>query len=182
MTCLYTKMIRGNPPTTTHQSKKIVTIRKKGGGQFSKLADDKPLVEVRKHYAVMLAGSWHKEPITEPVVLVIEYHFPILKAASVAERQGGWMTSKPDLSNLTKTLEDALVDAGILIDDNLVVSQVVTKVRAVDPHIWISLWSVRDVPPKALLDYHNSSLEALSDADFGQHGLPLDDGGRTPVE
>lgn len=54
-----------------------------------------------------------------------------------AERVSGciWRTARPDSSKVLRSLEDALVDAGLIRDDALIVEHVIRKIE-----IWGS-WS-----------------------------------------
>jgi len=106
------------PPRTNHQRKRIVKI-----GAFSRLADAPALVEAKATLDALLLPHQPRAPIAGPVVLVVRFTWPWLGKHGKAIRAGGPIphTSRPDLSNVIKTLEDRLVQLRFIEDDSYVV-------------------------------------------------------------
>lgn len=63
--------------------------------------------------------------------LVVLFRFTMPMSRTKAERLAGviWRTSTPDSSKVLRSLEDALVDAGLIADDKLIVEHVIRKVE-----------------------------------------------------
>ena len=53
--------------------------------------------------------------------VVVRMVFTVAKPKSAPKRTRTWPRTKPDLSKLARSTEDALVDAGLLRDDSLIV-------------------------------------------------------------
>jgi Holliday junction resolvase RusA-like endonuclease len=111
------------PPTTTHQSKKIVKA-----GKFTKLADSDALNKAKDFWTQLLIPFKTLSPIECPVSLVIEIAWPY-RASEPKKNQAARMkhTSKPDCSNMAKTIEDRLVELGFIKDDAQVCELIVRK-------------------------------------------------------
>ena len=111
------------PSTTTHHHKRIVKR-----GKFASLADKPELVAAKATLDALLLP--HQRPtITGPVVLSVVFTWPWLKGARKRDIAKGRIphTSRPDCSNLVKTLEDRLVQLKFIEDDNAVVELHVAK-------------------------------------------------------
>jgi Holliday junction resolvase RusA-like endonuclease len=114
--------LRMIPPTTTHQSKKIITIGK-GPKQFSKLGDTKELSAALRSYEEMLRPFVPEAPVEGPTRLLLQFVWPYLKSMPKRDRESGRLIPKlttPDCSNIAKTLEDRLVVMRILATDQQV--------------------------------------------------------------
>lgn len=63
--------------------------------------------------------------------LVVLFRFPMPASRSKADRLAGciWRTARPDSSKILRSLEDGLVDAGLIKDDALIVEHIVRKVE-----------------------------------------------------
>ena len=107
------------PPTANHQRKKIVHVRIKGGGTVAKLADKDELVKARDFWTQHLAPHRPARPLTGPLQLCVTIAWPYRKGEPKKNRIAGglWHTTKPDLSNVVKTLEDRLTEEGFIADD-----------------------------------------------------------------
>lgn len=112
------------PPTTTHQAKRIVKM-----GKFSRLADKPELIEARHTLEQLLIPHQPSAPIAGPVALMLQFTWPWRASESKKVRARGRIphTSRPDASNLAKTIEDRLVALRFIEDDNAVVSLYVSK-------------------------------------------------------
>jgi len=132
------------PPETTHQSKKIVRIGK-GPKAFSKLADSTLLVEAKRQIDEALRPFRVPAPMTGPLRLTLVFTFPWRVSDPKRVRALGRLprVTKPDCSNLAKTIEDRMVQAGFMQDDAQVVELVVRKFFGHTPGITITLepWS-----------------------------------------
>jgi Holliday junction resolvase RusA-like endonuclease len=124
------------PPTTSHHHKRIVKR-----GKFASLADKPELVAAKAMLESLLMPFQPSAPVAGPVALTLEFTWPWLKGHSKKVRSQGRIphTSRPDCSNLTKTLEDRLVALLFLEDDNAVVDLHVRKWWGERPGIAVSI-------------------------------------------
>jgi Holliday junction resolvase RusA-like endonuclease len=129
------------PPTTNHHHKKIITIRTRAGGEFHKLADRPELNQTKRLLEELLIPHQPPAPIVGAVVLAVEYTWPWLAAHSKKVRALGRIPhiSKPDLTNVTKTLEDRLCELLFIEDDRKVVDLRVRKWWGENPGIDITI-------------------------------------------
>jgi Holliday junction resolvase RusA-like endonuclease len=106
-----------DPPKTSHHAKRIVKR-----GPFASIADKPELTAAKTSLESLLLPYQPLEPITGPVALTVTYCWPWLKGHTKRERATGKVrhTSRPDCSNLVKTLEDCLVRLRFIEDDNAV--------------------------------------------------------------
>lgn len=142
--------IEGNPPKTTHHSKRITARFGKGGRRFGGMRDSDKLVEAKAWIDTKLAKHRVPEPIQGPVSLqliwVFEWPRSTPKKLLTKVR---WRQTKPDCSNLAKTLEDRLVANGFLKDDNCVVMAQQCKVHGPNPGIYVKIRRVGSVEAEA---------------------------------
>ena len=131
------------PPKTSHHRKRIVRV-----GKFSKLADSDALNAAKATLDAVLAPHRPAQPIVVPVRLVLTYVWPWLAGDPQRTRRRGqvWHPKRPDLSNLTKSLEDRLVALGFLLDDGLVVEATQRKFRGDRPGIRVQLEAAGEEP------------------------------------
>ena len=123
------------PPKTSHHAKKIVRI-----GKFSRLADKPELVASKAMLDSLLMPFQPQAPVSGPVELILTFTWPY--RASEPKRNRGrliYHTSRPDCSNLAKTLEDRLVALCFLEDDNAVCRLVVAKFWGESPGIEVQI-------------------------------------------
>ena len=127
------------PPTTSHHAKRIVKR-----GKFSSLADKPELVAAKGMLDGLLLPHQPPAPVVGPYRLTLEFTWPWRLSESKRARARGRVphTSRPDCSNLTKTLEDRLVALRFLEDDNAVVDLHVTKFWGDEPGIVIQIATV----------------------------------------
>lgn len=133
------------PPTATHHSKQIVTI--KGS---PRLIDRKALRVARQDYAALIQGTYTGEPIDSPVALLMRFVFPYPAATPKKVTKDGaqiWKPTKPDLSNLVKTPEDVLSECGILANDSRVVAKAELKCYGPKPCVDIVLIDMEGMGP-----------------------------------
>lgn len=124
-------------------SKKFVGTTKAGRGIMVESSKKvKPWRQDVKAQALKLidyAGSQFPEfgsqyPVGGPLLVSMVFTMP--KPASAPKRRRTWPDKKPDLSKLARSTEDALVDAGLILDDSRIVEYVrLAKVfPGEDPH------------------------------------------------
>lgn len=124
------------PPKTNHQRKRIVRI-----GGFSRLADKPELVEAKATLDAVLLPHQPTSPLRGPVRLEVSYVWPWLGKHGKTIRRYGRIphTSRPDLTNVTKTLEDRLVQLAFIEDDKAVVDLQVRKFWGDNPGITVRI-------------------------------------------
>tara|TARA_R110000868_G_scaffold282494_1_gene542790 strand:+ start:1096 stop:1575 length:480 start_codon:yes stop_codon:yes gene_type:complete len=127
------------PPTTTHHAKRIVRL-----GRFSRLADKPELVGAKQTLEALLLPFQPASPVPGPVALTVHWTWPWLKGHSKRDRALGLKlhTSKPDLTNVMKTLEDRLVRLRFIEDDRSVARLSLTKHWGDVPGIAIEIVSL----------------------------------------
>lgn len=131
------------PPKTSHHRKRIVRR-----GKFSTLADSAELNAAKTTLDALLVPHRPQQPVMVPVRLVLTYVWPWLAGDPQRTRRRGqvWHPKRPDLSNVTKTLEDRLVALGFLLDDGLVVEATQRKFRGDRPGIRVQLEAAGEEP------------------------------------
>lgn len=133
------------PPTVTHQEKKV------------RVANGRPvfyeppsLKEARALLAAKVKPFAPPEPWDCPVMLCISWRFRIPASRRAVPGAGWvWKTTRPDLDNLRKLLQDVMTDCGFWKDDALLCSVVEEKkeYRADQKHgILVSVTSLGDPP------------------------------------
>jgi Holliday junction resolvase RusA-like endonuclease len=124
------------PPKTAHHHKRIVHI-----GDFSRMADRPELVQAKRFLEELLIPHQPPETIKGPVVVTVTYVWPWLASHSKKVRALGLIphTSKPDLTNVTKTLEDRLCELCFIEDDRMVVDLYVRKRWGNEPGITVTI-------------------------------------------
>jgi len=101
-------------PTANHQRKKIVKA-----GSWTRLADSDSLVKAKDFWTQHLQGLRIEKPLEGPIALSIEIVWPWRKSETKKAKQNGTLhhTTKPDLTNMAKTIEDRLREEGFIVDD-----------------------------------------------------------------
>ena len=123
-----------NPPTVTHQEKKI-GIRN-GKPYFY---DPQEVKDARAKLRAYLAPNRPDMPYEEGVMLVVKWCFPI---QGTKHTDGSYRITKPDTDNLQKMLKDVMTDLHFWKDDALVCSELVEKFWASVPGIYIEIEEV----------------------------------------
>lgn len=142
--------LRCHPPTASHHRKVISRFKKKGGGDVAGLRDADSLVEAKRFLHDLLfphATEWRLGPLTVPLACVLEFEWPWTADHKKADRARGRVprTTRPDSLNVGKTLEDVIVEAGFIADDNLNVINVVSRWYGSTPGIRIRLLDAADL-------------------------------------
>jgi Holliday junction resolvase RusA-like endonuclease len=106
-------------PTTTHQRKKIIRIRPRGRPEFLKLGNTLELDEAIARWDQILAPHRPARPLAGAIRLEATFVWPWRESEPRRNRlpEGIPHTSRPDLSNLIKTIEDRLMALGFIEDD-----------------------------------------------------------------
>lgn len=127
---------------STHHDK-IIARR----GQRHCLVDSKRLVATKQLLDGHLAGKF-ASPLDGPVYLKVTYVYAFPASAPKRGPQRQLKTTRPDLSNLTKTVEDALTRAGAFHDDAQVAVKQEVKIlsRTAPPGIVITVGPATMLP------------------------------------
>ena len=118
------------PPETTHQQKKVSVVN--GKPHFYEPSD---LKVARSKLMGHLSKHVPKEKLVGPVQMIVKWCFPIVNG----HQNGEYKTTKPDLDNSQKLLQDCLTDLGFWKDDCYVASLVAEKFWADVPGIYICI-------------------------------------------
>ena len=118
------------PPTTTHQQKKVGVI--KGRPIFYeppelKMARSKLMGNLGQHVPEV--------PFAGPVQLVVKWCFPLIKGKT----NGQYKDTKPDTDNLNKLLKDCMQELKFFRDDSQVASEIIEKFYSSKTGIYIKL-------------------------------------------
>ena len=149
------------PPRVNHQRKRIVRV-----GQWTRLADAPELVAAKAMLETLLLPHAPASPLEGPVVLQLEFTWPWLAGDSKRTKALGRVphTSRPDCSNVAKTLEDRLVALRFLADDSQVVDLRVRKWRGESPGIGIVVAPYQPLMLDEVDEVHAHPSRALFDA------------------
>lgn len=118
----------------------IVRAWKKNGGKTRTVYNAKR----RKLVEVCVSSVKEKEPVYSTITVCFPYRKDT-PARFRKERIPVPMVERPDLDNILKGLQDALVAVRIIPDDSQVVSLSSIKFRSVEPFIGVCLWTQEQV-------------------------------------
>lgn len=118
-----------NPPTQTHQEKKVAVVNGK-----PKFYDPPELLAARCKLRDYLAKYVPEKMHTRGVRLMVKWCFP-----KGRHKNGEYKTTKPDTDNLQKMLKDVMTELKFWKDDALVASEIVEKFWADFPGIYIQI-------------------------------------------
>lgn len=124
-----------NPPTTTHQEKKVRVNKCK-----PVIYEPDELRAARQKLQVHLAKYVPDKPYTGAIKLLVKWCFPI----TGKHKNGEYKTTKPDTDNLQKLLKDVMTSLGYWKDDALVACEIAEKFWAEIPGIYIVIDSLRN--------------------------------------
>lgn len=79
-------------------------------------------LELIQHAGRQFPDFGSQYPVDGPLLVSMVFTMP--KPASAPKRRQTWPDKKPDLSKLARSTEDALVDAGLILDDSRIVEYV----------------------------------------------------------
>jgi Holliday junction resolvase RusA-like endonuclease len=120
-----------NPPTKTHQEKRAT---KCADGKI-RFYEDETLKAVRIKLTNNLAKFKPNRKAVGPVRLIVKWCYPL----KGKHNDGDYKTSKPDLDNTQKLLQDCMTAVGFWKDDAQVASLICEKFWAVVPGIYIRI-------------------------------------------
>jgi Holliday junction resolvase RusA-like endonuclease len=118
------------PPTTTHNE--LVAAMRNGKPYIHKSDRLRQAEDRIMSAAARLRPS---KPLDGPLRLTVRWCFP--EGGRGAHRAGEPHVSKPDMSNMLKTLEDCLVRVGVMSDDSLICEERLSKGYAEVPGIFV---------------------------------------------
>lgn len=124
-----------DPPTTTHQMKKVRVVNGK-----PKWYEPEAVADARAKLSAHLAKHRPEAPFDGPLELYVAWHFPLCSD----HRDGEFRTSKPDTDNLQKLLKDTLTNLGYWVDDARVAREIVEKYWARVPGIYVRISGLED--------------------------------------
>lgn len=127
-----------NIPTTTHQQKQVRIIKNKQGKSVPAFYEPPDLREAREKFMAFLSPYVPDEPFLGAVRLTIWWCF----WHNNKHRNGEYKTTKPDLDNSNKLLQDCMTDLGFWKDDNLISSLHTEKFWADVPGIFIRIEAI----------------------------------------
>lgn len=116
-----------NPPTVTHQEKKVHVVNGK-----PVLYEPPELKNARSKLQAHLGQHVPDQKLQGAIELVTKWCFPRGKYAD-----GEYRTTKPDTDNLQKLLKDCMTAVGYWKDDALVAREITEKFWAEVPGIYI---------------------------------------------
>ncbi len=125
-----------DPPTKTQQEHRV-GISKNGKPYFY---EDQDLKKARMDLRRALSRFVPDKPYTNAALrLTVKWLFPKKK-----HRDGEYKTTKPDTDNLNKMLKDEMTHLGFWKDDALVASDIIEKLWAEVPGIFINIEEINN--------------------------------------
>lgn len=136
-------LIACDPPRQTHQSR----LRAYRIGKFCRIVKAKPDAatqalsqQIFSQLLTLRKGQQYLFPQPTAVHCSITWGFPFPASVKAADRKHSqWRTQRPDLDNLSKTVLDALTDAGAWEDDAQVSLLTLAKFNSPSPSVSITL-------------------------------------------
>lgn len=116
------------PPTVTHND-----LEPGMRGDRPYVRKSARLREAEDALVARLARQAPPDPMGGPLSVEVRWCF----ATRGAHAQGEPHTSRPDMSNMLKTLEDCMVRAGWIVDDSLVCDEHMAKAWMDPAGIWV---------------------------------------------
>jgi len=106
-------------PTTTHQRKRIITIRPRGKPPIQSLGNTPELDDALAQWKKILQPHVPQAPLVGPLRLSASFMWQWREGEKGENRhaEGIWRDTKPDLSNLLKTMEDVMEELGFFVND-----------------------------------------------------------------
>lgn len=121
------------PPTITHQMKKVHVV--KGKPVFYEPPE---LLDARQKFLAYLAPHKPKEPMQGAIRLSVMWCFP----TKTKKKHGTYKTTKPDTDNLQKLLKDCMEQVGFYKNDAQVASEMVEKFWSNMPGLYINVYEI----------------------------------------
>lgn len=108
----------------------------------------KHYTDYKKSAILQLRCQNKAHPISEDMHIHVEYVFKRLANTPKRQKRRIYKSKKPDIDNCIKSTLDCLVDAGVLLDDNIVVSISAVKYMAAlgeEPHTTINIRGIDEI-------------------------------------
>jgi Holliday junction resolvase RusA-like endonuclease len=124
------------PPKATRQTTRLVVV--KGKPMFFHKKEHQT---AENDLTLLCAEHVPEQPIAGPVHLAVHFSFPWRKSEKKSVIASGCTphTSRPDLSNMIKLIEDVLTRLGFWNDDSQIAQLLVTKQWTETPGIGITI-------------------------------------------
>jgi Holliday junction resolvase RusA-like endonuclease len=110
---------------------------------------DDPIHAYKDAIRVAAMNEWLDDLITAPVLLGTVFVFPITSTVRRKTNPRRWKSTKPDLDNLEKAVQDAL-SGTILADDRQIVSRLYSMKRVAEdneePHTLVEIKLAGELP------------------------------------
>lgn len=130
--------IRGEPPRTTAQEKRIAGKKPNGAYKFYK---DPKLQVAEDWYCVNLMKSRPPEPLNTAIKLEVLWAY----GTKDRKKDKKPKTTRPDTDNMVKLLKDCLTKCGYWKDDALVTDEHLQKIWSVDkPGVYIKIYRIEE--------------------------------------
>lgn len=128
--------IPGVPPAGTSQLKGLHVVN--GQPRFFKKQATK---RSEQYFHAHFLRERPPEPFCGPLSVVCELVWPFTTAIPKRDRVAGWRwkTTRPDIDNYLKILQDALTTARVIEDDALIVRLAVEKKNAIAPCVKVTI-------------------------------------------
>lgn len=123
-----------DPPTVTHQEKKIRVVHGK-----PLVYEGSDLKEARAKLTAYVGQHVPERKLQGPIRLIVKWIFPLTKAQKKQEVKWCWKTTKPDTDNLNKLLKDVMTALKFWQDDAEVASEIIEKFTSDTPGLFISV-------------------------------------------
>lgn len=124
-----------NPPTATQQMHKVSMVN--GKPHFYEPPE---VAQARAKLTAHLAQHIPANPFKGAVRLITKWCFPL----AAKHKNGEYRTTKPDVTNLQKMLEDCMTALGYWNDDSLIASAITEKFWSDVPGIYIQIDQIGD--------------------------------------
>ncbi|MDR3313462.1 MAG: RusA family crossover junction endodeoxyribonuclease [Oscillospiraceae bacterium] len=118
------------PPTATHQMKKVTVVRGK-----PRFYEPPQLAQAREQLISHLQPYRPIAPLTGALRLETRWSYPCKRG----RHDGDWKTTRPDTDNMVKLLKDCMTALGFWLDDALVCDEHIRKVWAAQPGLYVKV-------------------------------------------
>lgn len=129
-------------PSATSQQKGERIIYSKNGKAFIHHYKKKKVADARAAFVGKLKPYAPEVPSDKPVKLTVWFEFSVKDK----KKWGKYKTTRADLSNLIKELEDSMTECGYWIDDSQIVVMRLYKTYAQNATIHIAIEELGDKP------------------------------------
>lgn len=121
-----------DPPTTTHQQKRVTC---RGGRPV--FYDSQEVKDIRLMFRYALAPYQLEKPFEAPIRLMHKWIYPVPKTRGYGD--GEYKTTKPDTHNMVKIFVDEMEMMGFFKDDSHIASEIIEKFWGEVPGIFVQM-------------------------------------------